>query len=100
MQIDCIDNGADAVQRIKDKTPLYDMIFMDHMMPGMDGIAATRAIRSLGTDYAETIPIVALTANALAGNEKMFMENRFHGFLAKPIEPPKLDAIIHRFCHT
>jgi len=100
IKVDCIDNGYSAVQRIKDGTPVYDLVFMDHMMPGMDGIAATQAIREIGTDYAVSIPIIALTANALAGNEKMFTDNGFQGFLAKPIETQKLDAVIHRWCIT
>jgi CheY-like chemotaxis protein len=68
---------------------------MDHMMPEMDGIEATKTIRSLGTEYAENIPIVALTANALAGNDRMFIENGFQGFLSKLIEPEKLDECLH-----
>ena len=95
MQVDCVDNGQEAVRRIENGEPRYDMIFMDHMMPGMDGIEAVHAIRALKTQYAESIPIIALTANALAGNEKMFIENGFQGFLAKPIELQTLDEILH-----
>ncbi|MCL2121791.1 MAG: ATP-binding protein [Clostridiales bacterium] len=97
MQIDCVDNGLEALQRIENHTPVYDLIFMDHMMPGMDGVATTRAIREIGSPYASAIPIIALTANALAGNEKMFTENGFQGFLAKPIEMHKLDAVLHEW---
>ena len=95
IQVDCVESGAEAVQRIKDEEPVYDLIFMDHMMPEMDGIEAVEAIRKLGTQYAAGIPVVALTANALAGNEKLFIENGFQGFLAKPIEMHKLDALLH-----
>gem|GEM_PF-644030 len=94
IKVDCIDNGGEAVRLIMDGEPHYNMIFMDHMMPGMDGIEATRAIRDIGTPYAASIPIIALTANALAGNEKTFIENGFQGFLSKPIDLVKLDAVL------
>jgi CheY-like chemotaxis protein len=70
---------------------------MDHMMPGMDGIEATAAIREkIGTQYAQTVPIVALTANALEGAREMFLENGFTDFLAKPIDFASLDALLRR----
>ena len=97
MRVDCVDNGAEAVRRVKEGEPLYDLIFMDQMMPGMDGIETARAIRRIGTKYAMAVPIVALTANALAGSDKVFMENGFQGFLAKPIELQKLDAILRKW---
>ena len=97
MRIDCLNNGADAVRRIKGGEPRYDIIFMDHMMPDMDGIETARAIREIGTEYALNVPIIALTANAVAGSDKVFMENGFQGFLAKPIEPQKLDAALRKW---
>ncbi|MCL2155839.1 MAG: response regulator, partial [Leptospirales bacterium] len=77
--------------------PFYDAIFMDHMMPGMDGVEAATKIRAIGTKYAMTIPIIALTANAIAGNEQMFLNNDFQAFLAKPINIMNLDAIVQRW---
>jgi CheY-like chemotaxis protein len=97
MQVDCVDGGQKAIDRVADANPAYDVIFMDHMMPGMDGIEATAAIRALGTDYAKKVPIVALTANAVAGNERMFLENGFDAFLSKPINVMSLDAIVRRW---
>jgi len=97
MQVDCVDSGYAAVDRIKEGEPQYDLILMDHMMPGMDGIETARVIREIATDYAVSIPIIALTANALAGNDRMFAENGFQGFLGKPIEPVKLDAVLHKW---
>ena len=76
----------------------YDAIFMDHMMPGMDGIETVRIIREeIGTEYAKTIPIIALTANAIVGNDKMFLENGFQAFLTKPIDVVRLDAVLRQF---
>jgi len=68
------------------------------MMPGMDGIEATHIIRGeIDTDYARAVPIIALTANAIVGNEEMFMKNGFQAFLSKPIDASRLDAILRRW---
>jgi CheY-like chemotaxis protein len=97
MKVDCVDNGYDSVELIRGGEPRYDIVFMDQMMPGMDGIEAVAAIRALGTEYARSLPIVALSANAIAGSEKMFLDHGFQDFLAKPIEQDKLDALLHKW---
>ncbi|MCL1893220.1 MAG: ATP-binding protein [Holophagaceae bacterium] len=98
MQIDCISSGEEAVEAIRREEVKYNAIFMDHMMPGMDGIEATRIIREeIGTEYAKTVPIIALTANAVVGNEKMFLENGFQAFLPKPIDISRLDEVINHW---
>jgi CheY-like chemotaxis protein len=66
-------------------------------MPGMDGIEATGIIREINTDYARNIPIIALTANAIAGNEEMFLSKGFQAFLSKPIDIGRLDEVIRRW---
>jgi HPt (histidine-containing phosphotransfer) domain-containing protein len=71
---------------------------MDHMMPEMDGVEAARIIREeIGTAYARGIPIIALTANALIGNEKIFLERGFQAFISKPIDVAQLDAVVRRY---
>jgi CheY-like chemotaxis protein len=97
MQVDCVTSGQEAVDRIAAGDPVYDAIFMDHMMPGMDGVEATKLIRAQGTEYAKKIPIIALTANAVAGSEQMFLDNGFNAFLAKPFNVMNLDAVIQRW---
>jgi signal transduction histidine kinase/CheY-like chemotaxis protein/HPt (histidine-containing phosphotransfer) domain-containing protein len=98
MQIDCVTSGQAAIDAIRDEKVRYDAIFMDHMMPGMDGIKAARAIREkIGTEYARTIPVIALTANAIPSNRKKFLRNGFQDFLSKPIEMAKLDAVIRKW---
>jgi len=97
MQVDCLDNGRDAVERIREGNPVYNAIFMDHMMPGMDGIEATEAIRAIGTEYAKNIPIIALTANAIHGSEEMFYEHGFQGFISKPIDMVEMDSVIKKW---
>jgi len=95
MKIDCVTSGEAAVDAIRTGNVKYNAVFMDHMMPGMDGIEAARIIREkIGTEYAKTVPIIALTANAIMGNDKMFLSKGFQAFLSKPIEIERLDAVI------
>ncbi|MCL1804659.1 MAG: ATP-binding protein [Clostridiales bacterium] len=97
MQIDCVTSGQDAIDAIRREDPRYNAVFMDHMMPGMDGIEATQRIREIGTDYARSIPVIALTANAIVGNEEMFLEKGFQAFIPKPVEIPRLDEVIRHW---
>jgi signal transduction histidine kinase/response regulator RpfG family c-di-GMP phosphodiesterase len=98
MQIDCLTSGYQAVEAIREEKVRYNAIFMDHMMPGMDGIEAVRMIREeIGSEYAKTVPIIALTANAIVSNEKMFLDSGFQAFLSKPIDIARLDAIIRQW---
>jgi len=92
VKIETLMSGKEAVDRIKDGA-VYDVIFMDHMMPGMDGIEATRQMREFG--YNGTI--VALTANAVAGQAEMFLENGFDAYISKPIDIRELDAVLNKF---
>ncbi|GBU20628.1 hypothetical protein R80B4_00507 [Fibrobacteres bacterium R8-0-B4] len=92
MQIDVCQSGAEAIEQVKAKP--YDIVFMDHMMPEMDGIEAAQKIRDLESGAGKNLPIVALTANAVSGVREMFLQNGFNDFLAKPIEMMKLNAIL------
>jgi signal transduction histidine kinase/ActR/RegA family two-component response regulator len=99
MQVDTARNGLEAIEMAKRNN--YDLIFMDHMMPGLDGVEATRAIRALrystGDERFTRVPVVSLTANALAGMREMFLENGFNDFLSKPIELPKLQQVLAKW---
>jgi signal transduction histidine kinase/CheY-like chemotaxis protein len=95
MQIDCVESGAEAIE--KARTQSYDIIFMDHMMPEMDGVEATAAIRALEGEYFKNVPIIALTANAISGMREMFIENGFSDFLSKPVEVVRLDEILEKW---
>ncbi|MDR0826893.1 MAG: response regulator [Desulfovibrio sp.] len=98
MQIDCASSGPAAIELIRKAEVTYNAIFMDHMMPGMDGMEATRIIREeIGTEYAKNIPVIALTANAIVGNEEMFLRNGFQAFLAKPIDIMRMDIVINHW---
>jgi signal transduction histidine kinase/DNA-binding response OmpR family regulator len=96
--VECVTSGKEAINRVLDGKVHYDAIFMDHMMPGMDGIQATRIIREeINSDYAKNVPIIALTANALLGNDALFLENGFQAYLSKPIDIIRLDQILNQW---
>ncbi|MDR1713218.1 MAG: transporter substrate-binding domain-containing protein [Coriobacteriales bacterium] len=98
MQVDTVTSGKACIELITKGEPVYNAIFMDHMMPEMDGIEATHIIKNdIDSDYARNIPVIALTANALVGNEDMFKNNGFQDFLSKPIDILRLDEIIDRW---
>jgi signal transduction histidine kinase/AmiR/NasT family two-component response regulator len=101
-EIDLCTRGEQAVIMVKNEN--YDLVFMDHMMPEMDGIETTAAIRAWeGQNRAEQdssnehIPIIALTANALSGMREMFLSKGFDGYLAKPIELKSLNTIMEKW---
>jgi CheY-like chemotaxis protein len=94
----CATSGEEAVGLVSAAKVKYDVIFMDQMMPRMDGLEAARVIRNeIDSDYARTVPIIALTANALVGIEEMFIKNGFQGFISKPIDVLQLDAVLNRW---
>jgi CheY-like chemotaxis protein len=76
---------------------VFDLVLMDHMMPEMDGVEATRLIRAMNEERCRTMPIVALTANAVSGMREMFLENGFNDFLSKPIDTARLDAALKKW---
>ena len=91
LNIETCESGFEAIEKIK-SGQVYDIIFMDHMMPRMDGIEATKIIRGMGyTGY-----IVALTANAIIGQADVFLSSGFDGFISKPIDIKYLDAYLKR----
>ncbi len=89
-----VESGRDAFRAFDEQGP-FDIIFMDHMMPGMDGVEAMQILREKEGGKAE--PIIALTANALSGAKTAYLEAGFDGFLAKPIEMKKLDDILRKY---
>ncbi|MFP3154379.1 ATP-binding protein [Lachnospiraceae bacterium ZAX-1] len=95
LEIDTCLSGREAVKLLKNAN--YDIVFMDHMMPDMDGVEATAKIRAMDGSYFKKLPIIALTANAVVGMREMFLENGFTDFLAKPIELQKLNKIMEQW---
>ena len=94
MNIDSVTSGKDAINRISVKK--YDLVFMDHMMPELDGVDTTHIIRRFYENYAD-VPIIALTANAVDGVRDMFIEEGMNDFVAKPIELRNIIGIIKKW---
>ncbi|MDR1531049.1 MAG: response regulator [Clostridiales bacterium] len=90
-RVDTCMSGARAIELVQQNK--YDIIFMDHMMPGMDGVEATEVIHKSGFK----MPIVALTANAMQGMREMFISKGFDDHLAKPIEITKLNEMVEKW---
>jgi signal transduction histidine kinase/CheY-like chemotaxis protein len=91
LAIDTAVSGFETIDKVK-AGGVYDIIFMDHMMPKMDGIETTKILREMGYNR----PIIALTANALVGQAEMFMRNGFDGFISKPIDVRQLNATLNK----
>jgi len=92
LKIELADSGFAAIEKTESGKK-YDVIFMDHMMPQMDGIETAKKLR----EYGYKGIIVALTANALAGNDEMFAQNGFDGFIPKPIDVKQLNEVLNKF---
>jgi CheY-like chemotaxis protein len=98
LKVDTALSGAEAVEMVRRGEPRYDLVFMDHMMPGMDGVEAARVIRNeLDSEYARNVPMVVLTANAIAGNREMFLDHGFNDFISKPVDIKQLDVILNQW---
>ena len=94
MQIDTATGGKEAIEQISKVH--YDIVFMDHMMPELDGVEATRIIRRFHPEY-DDVPIIALTANAVDGTKEMFCREGMNDFVAKPIELRMLAAKVRQW---
>ena len=88
MKIETAGSGEEAIAKVQETG--YDVIFMDHMMPVMDGVEAAHRIRRILTSQDRDTRIVALTANAVSGAREMFIREGFDGFVAKPVERKEL----------
>ena len=95
ISIEDVDSGERCLAMIaKEK---YDLIFLDHMMPGMDGIETLQVFQTTEGNLNLDTPVIALTANAVTGAREMYMENGFTDFLAKPIAYDKLEKLLLKY---
>ena len=104
LTVDYAASGQEAIEKIRNGSRddsqdsgyvQYDLVLMDHMMPVMDGLETVKIIRSeIDSDYARNVPIIALTANVMAGSEEMFISNGFNGYISKPIDVIQLNAVL------
>lgn len=95
VQIDEASSGEMCLEKIQKKS--YDLIFMDHMMPGMDGIETFEAMRNLPNNLSANAPVIMLTANAIQGIRKKYQTVGFDDYLSKPIVPEKLEALLLQY---
>ncbi|MCL2664535.1 MAG: ATP-binding protein [Defluviitaleaceae bacterium] len=97
MQVDLCRSGKSSLDMVKEKR--YDLIFMDHRMPDMDGVETTAHIRGMASadSFFAEVPIVALTANAIAGMKEMYLANGFNDYMSKPIDTMKLNLTLEKW---
>ena len=93
--IDTASSGKEALSKVEENQ--YDLIFMDYMMPEMDGVETTKALRKLDVTYCKEVPVVALTANAVYGARKELLESGFCDYVAKPIEVKQLEDVLRKY---
>lgn len=94
IRVTVAESGKEALEKIETKE--YDFVFMDHMMPVMDGVETLHKIRCKPGKYFTEVPVIALTANAIAGTREMFLAEGFTDFLPKPVETSVLERVLKR----
>ncbi len=94
IDVDTCSSGKEAVERLSQEE--YDMIFLDHMMPGFDGVETLRRIREINNGMYQELPVVALTANTISGAREMFRHEGFTEFIPKPIERSVLERVLRK----
>ncbi len=92
LQVDVASSGEECLELIKRKT--YHLICMDHMMPVMDGVQTLHAIRKLEGNPSRDVPVIALTANAVAGARELYLKEGFQDYLTKPIDADKFENLL------
>ncbi|MBO4905402.1 MAG: response regulator, partial [Lachnospiraceae bacterium] len=94
MVVDIAGSGRESISKFRNND--YDIVFMDHMMPEMDGVEAMKQIKAVARDLGRNVAVIALTANAVSGAREMFMEEGFDGFIAKPINISDFERVVVR----
>ncbi|MBR4759745.1 MAG: response regulator [Lachnospiraceae bacterium] len=92
MEVTCAESGKEAIELAKDQ--VFDIVFMDHMMPEMDGVEAMKRLRT--ETGRRDLPVVALTANAVSTAKEMFISEGFDGFVSKPVEMEELESVLKK----
>lgn len=92
MKVSTVTSGQESIDICREK--VFDIIFMDHMMSGMDGVEAMKRIRTDVSGLNGSVPVVALTANAMSSAKQMFLNEGFDGFVSKPIEIDELERVL------
>ncbi len=92
IQVDTATSGMEALEKVKKEK--YDIIFLDHRMPEMDGIQTFHAMKEMEDNINLKTPVVALTANAISGSREMYYKEGFDNYMSKPVDPGKLEEMI------
>lgn len=92
INVDEAAGGLECLELVRKKP--YDIIFLDHMMPDLDGIETLHQMRELEDYPCQSAPVIALTANAVTGAKEMYLAEGFHSFLSKPVDPEKLEKML------
>ena len=93
-KIDKVTNGKDCIEKVKSNIK-YDIIFLDHMMPEMDGIETIHVLKKL--ENYKVPPVIALTANLVTGLKEKYIKEGFDDYLSKPVDTKDLNKIINRY---
>ena len=92
MKVDTVTSGMDAIEKVRKEK--YNIIFLDHRMPEMDGIQTFHAMEEMADNLNRDVPVIALTANAISGSREMYVREGFDNYLSKPVDPAKLEEMI------
>ena len=95
MQIDTAMNGKEAIDMIQKNK--YDLVFMDHMMPDMNGVEATKYLRQMQDEYYQKVPVIALTADAIRESQKLFADVGMNDFTTKPIDMLQICQVLRKW---
>lgn len=98
LKVTMASSGPEALEKLN--APEFDCVFLDHMMPDMDGVETLHKIRQKPGMYYQSLPVIAFTANAIGGAREMFIAEGFNDFIAKPIELSVLERILRRYIPT
>lgn len=92
VKIEQASGGMECLEKIREKK--YDMIFLDHMMPDMDGVETLHHMKDEPDHFCVGVPVIALTANAISGAREMYISEGFDAFISKPVDPVKLEQLL------
>jgi len=95
INVTCCDSGAKCLEFVKKEK--FDLILLDHMMPGMDGIETMKQMKAMEDNMCKGMPVIALTANAILGVRDMYISEGFDDYLSKPVDVSALEAILKKY---
>ncbi len=95
IHITCCDRGQKCLDITRKEA--FDVILLDHMMPGMDGIETMKRLKAMEDNCCKEVPVIVLTANAIVGVREMYLSEGFDDYLSKPIEPKKLEKLLRKY---